>query len=157
VKDGLLARLAAQLEPALALAASVPEIALAWHPPGGQWSALENLAHLARHHEVMIERLQRMLAEDAPVFQRYRAEEDADWGRWQGTQRGALLPALVGLRRRLIDLVAPFDATALARVGVHARFGRMSVAEWLDFFLVHEAHHLYVVRLRLAEARLALA
>jgi hypothetical protein len=29
----------------------------------------------------------------------------------------------------------------------------MDVAAWIEFFLVHEAHHLYVVMLRLAEAR----
>jgi len=31
----------------------------------------------------------------------------------------------------------------------------MGVAAWLEFFLVHEAHHLYVVMLRPAEARQA--
>ena len=31
----------------------------------------------------------------------------------------------------------------------------MDVPGWLEFFLVHEAHHLYVVLQRLAEARAA--
>ena len=29
----------------------------------------------------------------------------------------------------------------------------MTVSRWLEFFLVHEAHHLYVIFGRLAEAR----
>ena len=32
-------------------------------------------------------------------------------------------------------------------------FGAMSVPAWLDFFLLHEAHHLYVAMGGLAEAR----
>jgi hypothetical protein len=153
----LQARLAGQLDATLRLAQAAPEIALAWSPPSGQWSALENLAHLARHHEVMLERLGRILAEDAPSFPRYRAEADPDWARWRKQAKGDLLPALASLRRRMIDFVATLDASALARTGIHARFGRLSVAEWLEFFLIHEAHHLYAVRLRLAEARLDLA
>ena len=41
----------------------------------------------------------------------------------------------------------------LRRTGVHAKFGPMDVPRWLEFFLVHEAHHLYVSLQRLAEAR----
>jgi hypothetical protein len=31
------------------------------------------------------------------------------------------------------------------RTGIHPKFGEMSLALWVEFFLVHEAHHLYVV------------
>jgi hypothetical protein len=31
------------------------------------------------------------------------------------------------------------------RTGVHPKFGEMTLSQWLEFFLVHEAHHLYVV------------
>ena len=31
------------------------------------------------------------------------------------------------------------------RVGVHPVFGLMTIPLWLEFFLLHEAHHLYVV------------
>jgi hypothetical protein len=152
----LLARLRTQLDPTLAVVEAAPEIALEWHPPSGQWSALENLAHVARHHEVTIERLGRMLAEEAPPLPRYRAEDDPAWRTWQKARKADVLPSLASLRRRLVDFVTGLDAACYARVGVHPRFGRMSTADVLDFFLIHEAHHLYVVRLRLAEARLAL-
>src|SRR6266849_2460087 len=50
----------------------------------GKWSAHENLAHLARYHQVFLQRIDLMLAEQAPVFPRYRAEEDPDWASWAG-------------------------------------------------------------------------
>ena len=31
------------------------------------------------------------------------------------------------------------------RTGIHPKFGAMSLSLWLEFFLVHEAHHLYIV------------
>lgn len=38
------------------------------------------------------------------------------------------------------------------RTGVHPKFGAMSLSLWLEFFLVHESHHLYVV-LQLVRSR----
>jgi len=35
---------------------------------------------------------------------------------------------------------------------VDPAFGEMSVAGWLDFFLLHEAHHLYTALVRVGEA-----
>jgi hypothetical protein len=29
----------------------------------------------------------------------------------------------------------------------------MTIPQWLEFFLLHEAHHLYTAMLRIAEAR----
>jgi hypothetical protein len=38
------------------------------------------------------------------------------------------------------------------RTGLHPTFGEMDVAGWLDFFLLHEAHHLYTALVRVGEA-----
>jgi DinB family protein len=122
-------------------------------PPSGQWSARENLAHLARHHEVMLARLARILAEDEPLLERYRAEDDPEWPRWSARPARDVLKALPRLRARLVARARSLTPAQEQRVGVHARFGPMTVGRWLEFFLVHEAHHLYVVFARLAEAR----
>jgi hypothetical protein len=37
------------------------------------------------------------------------------------------------------------------RVGVHPVFGVQSVAEMIEFFLVHEGHHLYMIMTRLGD------
>jgi DinB superfamily len=121
--------------------------------PTGQWSARENLAHLARHHEVMLERLTRILAEDAPQLRSYRAEDDPEWPRWSERSTVEVLKALPRLRARLLARIRSLTPAQAARVGVHSNHGPMSVGRWLEFFLVHEAHHLYVIFGRLAEAR----
>ena len=79
VPASLLARLETQLEAlGLVLARATPT-ALDTRPRREEWSARENLAHLARHHAVFLDRLQRLLTEDRPALGRYRAEDDSEW------------------------------------------------------------------------------
>ncbi|MEE8228690.1 MAG: DinB family protein, partial [candidate division NC10 bacterium] len=59
-------RLETQLEALPLLMGKASPDAITRRPASGKWSAHENLAHLGRHHEVFIERVQRILAEDRP-------------------------------------------------------------------------------------------
>jgi hypothetical protein len=154
---GLTARLAHQLASFRTFVADADPRDLAWTPPSGRWSALLNLAHVGRHHEIMLERLERVLAEDAPAFPSYRETEDAGWAAWEALRPETLWPLLSERRGALEAWTARLTPAQAARTGVHARFGPMDVSRWLEFFLVHEAHHLYVAMLRLAEARAARA
>jgi len=59
-----------------------------------------------------------------------------------------VLDRLRALRGELVALVRALDASDLAHTGRHSSLGPLPVAEWLEFFLVHEAHHLYVAMKR---------
>jgi hypothetical protein len=39
----------------------------------------------------------------------------------------------------------------LARIGMHTRLGELTLLQWLEFFLLHEAHHLLAVLQRAHE------
>jgi hypothetical protein len=52
-----------------------------------------------------------------------------------------------------VALVRSLSPAESVRTGLHPAFGEMDVAGWLDFFLLHEAHHLYTALVRVAEAR----
>ena len=121
-------------------------------PPSGKWSARENLAHLARYHEVFLERLERILKEKNPQFSRYRAEDDPQWPEWSTLPATEVLARLRSLRTELINRVHHLSADQAARTGTHPTFGKMTVPEWIDFFLLHEAHHLYIVVQRVHES-----
>jgi uncharacterized damage-inducible protein DinB len=114
-------------------------------PPSGKWSANEHLAHLARYHEVFLERVDRILKEDKPAFIRYRAEEDPEWERWRRLAYKEIAAELATGREKLMARLKPLSDSDYERTGVHSRFGEMSLALWFEFFLVHEAHHLYTV------------
>lgn len=118
-------------------------------PATGEWSAHEHLAHLARHHAVLLERLDRILSEDTPQLTRYRAEDDLEWPDWSRLSTEEVLIRLRALRLELIRLINGLSETEASRIGIHPYFGEMDIARWVEFFLLHEAHHLYVVMIRL--------
>jgi uncharacterized damage-inducible protein DinB len=111
----------------------------------GKWSAHEQLAHLARYHQIFLQRIERILAEQAPEFSRYRAEDDPEWAAWTGLPTTQLLVRISSMRAKLMAHLRSLSEEDFERTGVHPKFGTMSLSLWLEFFLVHEAHHLYVV------------
>ena len=152
-----LLRLEIQLESVPLLLSGATSEAIMARPVSGQWSAHENLAHLARHHDVFLERLHRILTESAPRLGQYRAEEDSAWPEWSSLSTGEVLIRLTTLRGEIMSLVKGMSQAEASRVGIHPLFGEMSLALWLEFFLLHEAHHLYVAMTRLGQAKRSLS
>ena len=124
---------------------NVPVDSLSAATVPGKWLAHENLAHLARYHQIFLERIDRILAEDAPIFGRYRAEDDPEWPSWSSLPPQQVLGRLSGMRTKLMAKLRSLSESDFQRTGVHPKFGAMNLSLWLEFFLVHEAHHLYVV------------
>lgn len=144
----LRARLLGQLEALNGILAQTPADALTRRSPSGKWSVHENVAHLARHHDVFLERLEQMLAQDRPELPRYRAEDDPEWPRWAGLTTDEAVRRLKASRARLIERLDGLDDTHLSRTGVHPLLGEMAIPVWLEFVALHEAHHLYVAMRR---------
>jgi hypothetical protein len=111
----------------------------------GKWSARENLAHIGRYHEVFLERLDQMLHAKSPAFSGYRAEDDPGWEPWRKLPPKEVLAKVSSLREQLLAKLVTLRADDFSRTGVHPKFGEMTVSLWLEFFLVHEGHHLYLV------------
>jgi uncharacterized damage-inducible protein DinB len=152
-----LLRLETQLDALPLLLSGAPPEAMMAHPISNQWSAHENLAHLARHHELFLQRLHRILSEGAPQLGQYRAEEDPSWPDWSCLATDEVLIRLKALREEIISLVRGLSEAEATRVGIHPLFGEMSLGLWVEFFLLHEAHHLYVVMTRLGQAKRSLS
>ncbi len=142
------ARLATPLDSLSGLFGSVSPDALRRRPPSGKWSAQENLAHVARHHEIFLERIRRILTEDNPRLGSYRPEDDPELGRWMVLPTDEVLRRVKGLRRELIDKIQGLSPDDLNRTGVHTVLGTLAIPTWIEFFLLHEAHHLYVALMR---------
>ena len=149
IKRSTLLRLETQLDALDTILAGATPAALALRPASGAWSAHEQLAHLARHHAVTLDRLRQVAAEDAPRFARYRAEDDPEWPEWSALPTSEVLSRLRALRAEIVRWTAALSETGARRVGVHPIFGEQSVGDMLEFFLVHEGHHLYMAMTRL--------
>lgn len=123
----------------------IPLSALARPLIAGKWSALENLAHLGRYHEVSLQRIDQMLSETSPVLPRYRAEEDPEWPTWRAFSPDDVIARLGSLRMQLVTKLKSLEESDFCKTASHPRFGEMTLSLWLEFFLVHEGHHLYAV------------
>ena len=155
MSDSIHSRLETQLEALDVVLANAPAGLIDTRPSSGDWSARENLAHLARHATVFLERLDRILREDTPKLGRYRAEEDPEWPQWSGLPLTDVLSRLKEARRQLITWVRALSPDQASRTGLHPSFGPMTIPQLLEFFLLHEAHHLYTAMLLIADARRA--
>lgn len=140
-----LVRLERQHEAIATLIDGLAEAELARRPASGAWSIAEQLAHLGRYQEVFPVRIARMLAEPTPAFERYRAEADEGFARWTA-MAPLTIPAAIGEgRAAIVSLVCGLTPEQTARAGSHPLFGVITIPYWIEFFLLHEAHHLYAV------------
>jgi len=149
LSESTLRRVAIQLDVLPMLLAGARPEQIEARPSPEKWSARENLAHLARHHSLFLERIARILAEETPDLGRYRAEEDPEWPEWRALPLEEILARLDAPRRRILEAALGLTTEQAARRGLHPVLGAMPLTRWFEFFLLHEAHHLYVVMLRL--------
>jgi hypothetical protein len=107
----------------------------------GKWSA--HGSPISRYHQIFLQRIGTFSASNG--VSSYRAEEDPEWPTWSGLPTQQVLARLSSMRTKLMARLRSLTEEDFERTGVHPKFGAMSLSLWLEFFLVHEAHHLYVV------------
>jgi hypothetical protein len=116
------------------------------HPVNpGKWSAFENVAHLAAYQPVFIDRLERLGRDASPAFGRYVAEDDPLFHRCLANSPAELFALVDGDRALIRSTLDSGGETLLERTGSHPLYGRLTVRQWTEFFLLHEAHHLFTI------------
>jgi hypothetical protein len=140
-----LTRLRHQHETIRELAGDLPEqqLRLAINP--GKWSAFDNIAHLACYQGVFLVRLDRIQTEESPIFEAYVADSDPNFSGYQQGALGDLYDSIDSLRAVLLDKLEGMNEVALLRTAAHQRYGLLDIKQWTEFFLLHEAHHLYAI------------
>ncbi len=145
IYDSLTDRLRNQHEAIFNMIESLDEAQVMARPEPGKWSIHDNITHLARYQPVFLERINAILQLRDPVFNAYRAEYDPDFETWRSWDTQYLLGKLDGDRREIFDLITGLGDDELSRVGIHKKRGRLTVIDWAEFFVLHEAHHIYTI------------
>lgn len=114
-------------------------------PSPGKWSIHENLAHITGYHHVLLQRLNTILKEENPFFKRYSPDSDPEFKKWCEFKVNELLKHLVDNRYAMNTFIFNLTPKELERNGKHQKFGKMNIVEWIEFFLLHEAHHIYTI------------
>lgn len=146
-----LERLHHQPDTLLHLLDEVEAALLPQRPPNGKWSILENLAHLGRYQEVFLARLETLLHHDNPTFPRYSADQDPEFAPWAALSFEDVRNAFHQGRQPLVQRLISLTPAEYTRTATHPVYGRLHVVGWAEFFLLHEAHHLFTILRLLGE------
>lgn len=111
----------------------------------GKWSIFENIVHLQTYQHIFVSRVKQILEKDNPVFPRYSAEADPEFLENCSKSTREIMQDLITVRKQMSAEIVAFPETDLIKTGIHPAFGEMSLLQWLNFFLLHEAHHLFTI------------
>ena len=111
----------------------------------GKWSIFENIVHLQTYQHAFIRRIRKILDEENPVFDRYTAEADPLFHDNCTKSSREVMADLLTIRKELSNGILSFKDTDLEKAGIHPAYGKMSLVQWLNFFLLHVAHHLFTI------------
>ena len=118
-----------------------------------KWSVFENIVHLVSYQPVFFKRLQLIEQQDCPAFERYVADNDPVFRQYLERSLKELLEDFSTQRFLINNHVFHLSETVLRREGTHPLYGRFSISQWCDFFLLHEAHHLFTIFMLTAALR----
>jgi uncharacterized damage-inducible protein DinB len=141
----LIERLKSQHKAISSIIANVDEQRMEFRQEPGKWSIHDNIAHLATYQPMFIERMHKILTTDNPQFNRYRADDEVEFLAWQSKPMPLLIEKIDGNRKILVQLITGLTDEQLQRKGLHPVYGNLTVSEWVEFFLLHEAHHLFTI------------
>jgi hypothetical protein len=138
-------RLQHQHEVISTLIADLTQEQLKSRPNPEKWSAFENIVHLAAYQPTFIQRAKQILNDEQPSFQAYKAENDPLFYEYLKKDLSEILQDINLNRNLILSQMEGLDAHHLQRWGIHPKFGKMSMSLWTEFFLLHEAHHLFTL------------
>ena len=111
----------------------------------GKWSIFENIVHLQTYQHAFISRIRKILDEETPVFTAYTAEADPLFHDNCSKSSREVMQDLLTIRKELSNGILSFRESDMAKQGSHPVYGKMTLLQWLNFFLIHEAHHLFTI------------
>jgi hypothetical protein len=121
-----------------------PDPVLRARPQAGKWGAFEHIAHLSHYQDITLGRLADLIAGAASTdVTPYRAEEDPEFLAWCELSTPAILERYHVARHALISELSDVNPRKAIHVLMHPTYGKFDLDGLVEFFLHHEAHHLY--------------
>ena len=119
----------------------------------GKWSIFENIVHLQTYQHTFCGRIKQLLEGNNPLFSCYTAEADPLFADNCHKSVREIMQDLLTTRKQMFAGMSSFPESDFRKTAVHPVFGKMNLAQWLNFFLLHEAHHLFTIFKLSAELR----
>lgn len=111
----------------------------------GKWSIFENIVHLQTYQHTFVSRVKQILEGDNPTFEKYTAEGDPLFLDNCHKSFREIMQDYITTRKEIANGIISFPETDYVKKGTHSAFGEMTLLHWVNFFLLHEAHHLFTI------------
>ena len=116
-----------------------------------QWSIHENLAHLGRYQEIFETRITNVILQERATFERYKAENDIVFPIWVQKSTSSIIQETKAKRKEITYQLSQLTSEDWQKIGTHPKLGKLTLRNWVTFFLLHENHHFYTIFRRLHE------
>ncbi len=124
-----------------ALVTQLSDTQLHFRPDAKEWSVLENIGHLIEIDPLYVDRIDRILSEECPVFAPFDPDAGVRAADYQHQSLTELLATYSARRQSTIDGLSTIEPDELTRVGIHAKFGEISVARLVELLAGHDEVH----------------
>lgn len=111
----------------------------------GKWSIFENIVHLQTYQHTFIKRVKQILEGANPAFERYTADTDSLFHDNCGKSIREIMHDMLTTRKEIASGMVSLPETDFIKKGIHPALGEMTLLQWINFFLLHEAHHLFAI------------
>ncbi|MBI2419726.1 MAG: DinB family protein [Ignavibacteriales bacterium] len=125
--------------------AGLDDAALRRKPQPDKWNIVDNIAHIASYQLLFTERMQKTIAGESLTFGGYVPEQDARFLEMQKWSVTELLASLEKGGLNLCTLLNNATGKQLANTATHLKYGSLNVTSWAEFYLLHEAHHMFTI------------
>lgn len=111
----------------------------------GKWSVFEHIVHLQTYQHTFISRVRQILEGNQPVLDKYTAEADPLFLDNCCKSFREIMHDFIATRKEMAADLLVLPESDYLKCGTHQAFGSMNLVQWINFFLLHEAHHLFTI------------
>jgi uncharacterized damage-inducible protein DinB len=111
----------------------------------GKWSIFEHIVHLQTYQHTFIDRTKLILQGQLPFFDRYTPEGDPAFLDNCSRSFREIMQDMITTRKEMANEMLHFSEADFAKKGIHPIFGELNLQQWINFFLLHEGHHLFAI------------
>lgn len=144
--DEQLARMDRTADDFAAAIAGLPDHVIAKRPDESNWSALEVLCHMRDIEESFLMRLESMMTMDEPRFLPVEPDRWASERQYRRNDPHEALQAFRVRREESLRFLRGLRPEHLERGGLHATRGRMTMVDFVELMVWHDANHLDQLR-----------
>jgi hypothetical protein len=126
--------------------AGVPDASATRRPAGGGWSIKQVCAHMCDASHKLHERLWKIINLEEPRLPAYDEQELLAQRNLDAVPLAALLDEFSAQRAATVEMLTELVHWNWARTGRHEEYGRISIRQYVDRAIVHDATHVQQIR-----------